>query len=226
MKKIHIICIAGAGLISFLSVFGGGLWLKKKNAPAPTAASENPAAAVTPEGQTGSGSILAELNSATMTEELGMSETQLKNLIFDIRQKMKEYEIKEKQLEQEKQQVEIARQTLAQDVERLTQLQEKLNFALAAIQDKERALEKSLLEINTLEKTNLQRIAGTYDKMDPAQSGKILSTMAANNQVQDAVKILYYMSERIAGKVLGEIGTSSPEAAAALSLQLKRIKEQ
>jgi hypothetical protein len=37
---------------------------------------------------------------------------------------------------------------------------------------------------------------------------------------------MYYMSDRVAAKVLGEIGTSNPEAAAALSLQLKRIKEQ
>ena len=227
MKKIQIIGIAAAGFISFSAVFGGGLWMKKNRAAAAAAVqaaqttqdshSEQPAA---------SGGVLAELTSATMTEELGMSETQLKNLIFDIRQKMKDYEQKEKQIEQEKQQIDIAKKNLQQDIERLSQLQEKLNLLLTTIQDKELALEKSILEINAIEKNNLQRIAGTYDKMDPAQSGKILSAMAAGNQMQDAVKILYYMSERVAGKTLGEIGTSSPEAAAALSLQLKRVKEQ
>jgi flagellar motility protein MotE (MotC chaperone) len=226
MKKMHIIMIAAAGLLSFGMVFGAGLFIKKNRAAAaPTQTETAPPAASRDETKTSDG-ILAGLNSATLTEELGMSETQLKNLIFDIRQKMKEYENNQKQIDQEKQQVEIARQTLQEEVERLNQLQEKLNLSLMTLKDKESALQKSVLEIETVEKVNLQRIAGTYDKMDPAQAGKILSTMASNNQMQDAVKIMYYMSERIAGKVLGEIGAGSPEAAAALSLQLKRIKEQ
>lgn len=223
MKKIHIIIILSAGFISFSAVFGGGLWIKKKRT---AAAPVPPAQTAQAEQQTPSGGILAELNSINLSSDLGMSETQLKNLIFDIRQKMKEYEQKEKDLEREKQQLDIAKQTLQQDVENLNQLQEKLNFALTAIQDKEQALEKTVTEITAIEKTNLQRIAATYDKMDPAQCAKILTTMASNDQLQDAVKILYYMSERTAGKVIGEIGAGSPEAAAALSLQLKRIKEQ
>lgn len=226
MKKIHIIIISGAGLISFSAVFGGGLWMKKNRAAAAAAAAPTSAAAKTDSQQTQPDGILAELTSAAMPEDLGMSESQLQNLIFDIREKMKEYEKKDKELDREKQQIEIARQTLQQDAERLSQLQEKLNLSLTTIQEREQNLEKTIIAINTIEKNNLQRIAATYDKMDPAQSGKILSSMAANNQMQDAVKILYYMSERVAGKMLGEIGTSNPEAAAALSLQLKRVKEQ
>jgi flagellar motility protein MotE (MotC chaperone) len=62
--------------------------------------------------------------------------------------------------------------------------------------------------------------------MDTTQSAKILTTMASNNQIKDAVKILYYMSERNAGKLLGEIGTTRPDTASELSLQLKQIKEK
>ena len=50
-------------------------------------------------------------------------------------------------------------------------------------------------------------------------------SMAANNQLQDAVKILYYMNDRNAGKLLGEIGSTQPDIAGVLSLQLKRVKE-
>ncbi len=225
MKKMHIIIISAAGLLSFAAMFGTGLFIKKSRAltmPAQPAAHTE----VSQKEPNKDSGVLASLNSAALTEEMGMSETQLKSLIFDIRQKMKEYENNQKQIDQEKQQVEIARQTLQDEVERLNQLREKLNLSLATLKDKESTLQKTVLEIETVEKANLQRIAGTYDKMDPAQAGKILSTMAANNQMQDAVKIMYYMSDRIAGKVLGEIGTSNPEAAAALSLQLKRVKEQ
>lgn len=227
MKKMHIIIISAAGMLSFAAMFGTGSFLKKSRAAAapPVQAEAAHPEAAKDETKSGSG-ILASLDSATLTEEMGMSETQLKNLIFDIRQKMKEYEDKQKGLDQEKQQIEIARKTLQDEVEHLNQLREKLNLSLTALKDKEVSLQKSVLEIETVEKANLQRIAGTYDKMDPTQAGKILSTMAANNQMQDAVKIMYYMSDRIAGKVLGEIGNNSPDAAATISLQLKRIKEQ
>jgi len=225
MKKMHIIIISAAGLLSFAAMFGTGLFIKKSRAltmPAQPAAHTE----VSQKEPNKDSGVLASLNSAALTEEMGMSETQLKSLIFDIRQKMKEYENNQKQMDQEKQQIEIARQTLQDEVEHLNQLQEKLNLSLAALKDKESTIQKTVIDIKTIEKANLQRIAATYDKMDPAQAGKILSTMSANNQMQDAVVIMYYMSERVAAKVLGEIGTSNPEAAAALSLQLKRIKEQ
>jgi hypothetical protein len=61
--------------------------------------------------------------------------------------------------------------------------------------------------------------------MDPSQSGKIMMNMAANNQMADVVKILYYMNERNAARVLGEIGSTQPDVAAALSLQLKRVRQ-
>ena len=82
-----------------------------------------------------------------------------------------------------------------------------------------------VIEIEALERTNLQRLAGTYEKMDATQAGKIMLSMAANNQLQDAVKFLYYMNDRNAGKLLGEIGSTQPDIAGVLSLQLKRVKE-
>ncbi|HML75689.1 MAG TPA: hypothetical protein PKB02_14465 [Anaerohalosphaeraceae bacterium] len=227
MKKIHIILLLAAGLLSFGSAFGVSFWLKKSRpVPADQAAAQNNTSGQ-PSGNSSENSILESLMARSQTaDDLGMSETQLKNLIFDIRQKMQEYNDKQKTLEQEKQQIEITRQTLQEEIEQLNQLQEKLNLTLISLKDKEKAIQNSVVEIETIERTNFQRIAGTYDKMDPAQAGKILATMVTNNQMPDAVKILYYMNERSAGKLLGEVGTNAPEVAAALSLQLKRIREQ
>lgn len=50
-------------------------------------------------------------------------------------------------------------------------------------------------------------------------------SMAASNQLQDSVKILYYMNERMAGKILSEIATTQPELASLISMHLKRVKE-
>ncbi|MGH2271464.1 hypothetical protein ACQ9LF_06670 [Anaerohalosphaeraceae bacterium U12dextr] len=228
MKKIHILLLLAAGLLSFGSAFGVSFWLKKsRSVPAEQNIARSQNASHTPSEDAAQNSILESLMARSQAaDDLGMSETQLKNLIFDIRQKMQEYNDKQKVLEQEKQQIEITRQTLQDEIEQLNQLQEKLNLALISIKDKEKAIQNSIVEIESLEKTNFQRIAGTYDKMDPAQAGKILATMVTNNQMPDAVKILYYMNERSAGKLLGEVGTNAPEIAAALSLQLKRIREQ
>ncbi|MBN2512620.1 MAG: hypothetical protein JXB18_06750 [Sedimentisphaerales bacterium] len=228
MKKIHIILLLTAGLLSFGSAFGVSFWLKKSRAvPADQTDAQNQGnsaqASDNPTENTVLDSLMARSQAA---DDLGMSETQLKNLIFDIRQKMQEYNDKQKTLEQEKQQIEITRQTLQEEIEQLNQIQEKLNLSLLALKDKEKAIQNSVVEIETMERTNFQRIAGTYDKMDPAQAGKILATMVTNNQIPDAVKILYYMNERSAGKLLGEVGTNAPEVAAALSLQLKRIREE
>lgn len=227
MKKIHIILLLAAGLLSFGSAFGISFWLKKsKVVPAdPQTAQQNPSDPAS--GSAGNEGVLDTLLArADSSAELGMSESQLKSLIYDIRQKMQEYNDKEKSLEQEKQQIELARQTLQGEIEQLNQLQEKLNLTLISLKDKEKAIQSSIVEIETVEKTNFQRIASSYDKMDPAQAGKIMVTMVTGNQMPDAVKILYYMNERTAGKLLGEVGTNAPEVAAALSLQLKRIREQ
>jgi len=228
MKKIHIILLLSAGLLSFGSAFGVSFWLKKSRAVSvDQSTAQNQNAAGQPSGNRAESSVLESLMARSQAaDDLGMSETQLKNLIFDIRQKMQEYNDKQKTLEQEKQQIEITRQTLQEEIEQLNQLQEKLNLTLIALKDKEKAIQNSVVEIETIERTNFQRIAGTYDKMDPAQAGKILATMVTNNQMPDAVKILYYMNERSAGKLLGEVGTNAPEVAAALSLQLKRIREE
>jgi flagellar motility protein MotE (MotC chaperone) len=139
---------------------------------------------------------------------------------------MLDYKDKQKDLDQQAQRIELARQTLQEEIEQLNQLREKLNLTLTSLQEKERTIRDSLIEIETIEKGNLQRIAATYDKMDSTQAGKILATMASNKQTLDAVKILYYMSERSAGKLLGEIGNASPEVAGALIIQLKQVKEQ
>lgn len=229
MKKYHIIIVVAVGVLSFTASFGFN-WFKKQKAAA--------AAAVPPEQKTssvasgaaqprglpaysfpGAGGAEAEQESS------GLSERQLQHLIYDLREKMRDYSLRERELDEESDRIELARQGLQGDIEQLNALREKLELTLTALKEKEDHLQNSLIEIEAVERANFQRLAATYERMDAAQAAKIMMAMATNNQLQDVVKILYYMSDRNAGKLLGEIGSVRPDAAAALSLQLKRVQE-
>lgn len=227
MKKIQIIMLIVAGGVSFAAVFGTSWYLKKKKAqelaqlaqqqPDPAASVKRVPSAANPEGVVFA--VDAEI------AQMGMSERQLQNLIFDIREKIKNFHTRQKQLEEEAERIEISRQTLQTDIDRLNSLRNKLDVAMNEMKQKEQELQDSIVEIDQLEKTNFQRLAGTYEKMEVAQAGKIMVTMAAGSQLQDSVKIIYYMTDRSAAKLLGEIAMAKPELAMIISSQLKRIKE-
>jgi flagellar motility protein MotE (MotC chaperone) len=223
MTKLQLILLMLTGTFSFTVAFGTGFILKRNKAAAAT-----PAHAAAAQNQT-QGTKTGPVLPPDLTENFSgttLSENQVKSLICDLQEKMDDVKARQNEIEQDAERVNITRQTLAEEFEQLNQLRESINQSLLSLQDKERAIRDSLTEIEAVEKANLVKIATTYDKMDPAQSAKILVTMASNNQIRDAVKILYYMSERNAGKLLGEIGTTRPETASALSLLLKQIKEK
>jgi flagellar motility protein MotE (MotC chaperone) len=224
MKKIHLLILIAAGIVCFTAAFGISWHLKKKQAAAaakPEAASapQKPDRAAAPSGP-------SYLQAASFEEPAGgLSERQLQNLIEDIRARMQEYRRKEKELAQEEERIQMAHQTLQEEIDRLNQLRAKLAVLTQEIEQKQQQLQETILQINTLEQSNFQRLAATYDKMDTTQAARILAAMAAGPQSADAVKILYYMSERTTAKVLGEIGSAQPELAAMINLKLKRIQE-
>ena len=227
MKKIHLLILIGAGILSFLFSFGAS-WFMKKNQPVlpPEPAktqTENPQAA------SASGSLMPvpkALNAAEMDSlPQGLSERELENLIQDIRGRMQEYRSKEKKLSEEAERIQLAHQSLQEEIDRLNQLRNKISVLTQTLDEKEQAYKKTLLQIETIEQSNFQRLAATYDKMETTQASRILANMAAGSQSQDAIKILYYMTERTAAKVLGEIGTTQPDLAAMISIKLKRVQE-
>ncbi|HOK65201.1 MAG TPA: hypothetical protein PK054_04605 [Anaerohalosphaeraceae bacterium] len=221
MKKFHLLILIATGLLCFAAAFGVSWHLKKKRAaavPPPSApAADNSAAAP----KAGPSYLLAASDDNTP----GLSERQLQNLIEDIRARMQEYRTKEKQLAQEEQRIQMTQQTLQEEIDRLNQLRAKLAVLAQEVEQKQQELQKSVLQIEALEQANFQRLAATYDKMDTTQAARILAAMAAGPQASDAIKILYYMSERTTAKVLGEIGTAQPELASMINLKLKRIQE-
>ena len=112
---------------------------------------------------------------------------------------------------------------LKDGAEELENLRMKLVMSLTRLQDKIAELERTRIRISIQEKTEIQKTAAIYEKMDAASGSQILVEICINN-VEDAVKILYYMSERSAAKLLAEIPDKS--LAAKLFQKIKVINEE
>jgi len=169
-----------------------------------------------------------------------MTEQQLKNLVLDVRGKIQEYNNKLLALGVREQRLLLTQDMLNKDIENLNNLRIELASAIANLKSERDRLLKSRLEIDQAEKTNLVSIAATYDKMDVSGASKILANMCktqdtsemqaieagnVSSSFDDAVKILYYMTERTKAKLLAELANSEPALAAGLCQRLKQIVE-
>ena len=230
-KKLIIITIA-AGLVSFAGTFILGR-LTKPAAAEPQAVPEQTIPA--------QDQVLASLSQqkgleGAVTSERAVTERQLKDLIYEVREKIQEYNDKLKGLETREERIQLAQASLKKDIDELNNVHGRLVSAIANLKSERDRLEKSRVEITQIEKTNLISIAATYDRMDPIRASEILTNMCTGQSQQgttstraagmdDAVKILYYMSERTKAKVLAEVVTTQPQLAAILVQRLKQVTE-
>jgi hypothetical protein len=230
MKKI--ILLAAAGLLSF-SISFAIMWFIT---PAEPGAEVTTAEASVDPGQEGSTALssLSGISPEAAVEEVsrGLSEKQLENLIYDVRNKIQLYKDKLKALELQEERIQIAEATLREDIEQLNQLRAELSIIVSNIRNEQDKLQKSLVEIANTETTNLRAIASTYNRMDPTSASNILLNMTkmqtVNGQagMEDVVKILHYMEDRNKANLLAELSTSEPQLAAVLCQKLKKIVEK
>lgn len=223
MKKIHIIIAVVAGLVCFGGSFFATRLLKK---PAPVI----PEIAETQQESQRSafdGNFQVAMTSTSSVPQedanfKNMQIRQLQNLVYDIRERMKEHRQKENNLSLEEERIQTAKNNLQADIERLEKLRVELTASLSALKREQENLKTSKMEITKIERTNMQLIAGKYDKMKPEQSCPIVTQMIANRQLKDVVMILYYMDDKTAAKLLGSL---EPKIAAVLLDRLKRVTE-
>ncbi len=231
MKKLKIIILASAGLASFAGVFTVSWFIIKSRPALPETAQEQVQEETSPDmfdiSGPDSNTEISLLEDGVTNYKLSksMTEKQLKSLIYDIREKMKEYRYSEKELDRRKQRMLVLQDTLQEDIDRLDTLRVQLTSIISNLQQQEHSLKQTTLKIDETEQANMKNLAGRYDKMSTDMASNIMINLASNDQLNDAVKIIYYMSERTSGKLLGEIGNSKPNLAASISLQLKRIIE-
>ncbi len=227
MRKLQIIIIAALAIISFAGTFGVSFFLKKRASAIPkpeeTSAQESAQASGGEDEDYVPQAIF--LSGGDDSLSMSMTEKQLQGLIFDIREKIREHEKREEDIKEEEKRVKLAKEALQDEIDQLDNLRAELTTTLAKLREQEKELKRSVIEVDEVEKKNLQIIAARYDRMDIDHASKIMINMVENNQVEDAVKILFYMSERTSGELLGEIGDINADTASLLSKKLKRVKE-
>ena len=243
MSKKFIIITAAAGLVSFAGAFVFA-WLTP---PAQVGIPEESELSVLAGDESEQGlpqsrtSTVGTVAAASGPMTKAMTEQQLKNLVLDVRQKMQEYKDRLQALGVRERRLQLTQDVLKKDIENLNTLRIELASTIANLKSERDKLQKSRLEIDQMEKTNLVSIAATYDKMDVTGASKIMTNMcgsqntskiqaveavnAGSSSFDDAVKILHYMTERTKAKLLAELATSEPALAAALCQRLKQIVE-
>lgn len=242
MSKKFIIITAAAGLVSFAGAFVFA-WLTGPSLVSVPEQSEKTVIAGDEsehELEQTRKSTIGTVAAASGPITKAMTEQQLKNLVLDVRQKMQEYNDRLQALGVRERRLQLTQDTLKKDIESLNSLRIEIASTIANLKTEREKLLKSKLEINQIEKTNFVSIAATYDKMDVTGASKIITNMCAmqakseNKSVEagnavssfdDAVKILYYMTERTKAKLLAELADSQPDLAAALCKRLKQIVE-
>lgn len=232
-KKLITITIA-AGVVSFAGAFATG-WFTQ---PAAVMGSVDPNR-VGPVGQaqTPVPPQVLTLTVPPAEESTGtraITEQQLKELVFEVQEKIQEYDRKLESLEREEDRLRIAQQTLMRDIETLNNLRVDLAATAASVKSERDLLRKARVEVEQVEKTNLIAIAAAYDKMDSASAAEILTNMAMGQSkngngsrsatINDAVKILHFMQERTKAKVLAELASTEPALAALLCQKLKQVQ--
>jgi flagellar motility protein MotE (MotC chaperone) len=235
-----IIIASGAGLLAFAAAFAGA-WLfgrsSQPSAETKTATAQQTTTATQPEAE-GSKSATADsqtgANDETETTK-GLTQKQLKSLVYEVREKINDYESKVKELDLREARLQMTQETLKKDIDELSRMKVELASMVANLKEQKSQLLETRAEIAKSEKANLTAIAATYDKMDPASAGKILINMCAKQMesgrieggsIDDAVKILFYMTERTKAKLLAEMVTTEPKLAAVMCQRLKKIVEQ
>ncbi len=225
MSKKHMILIAAAGILSFAAAFGFSFLTSKKAAVVGPAEAEKAGAAEQAESEK-----YKQAGGEALSDEKGLTEKHLKRLVYDAKERIREYEYKVKELQLREQRLRTAQDVLKEDIDKLNNLRVDLASMVTTLKEERDKLIKSRIMVEEAEKTNLVSIAATYDRMDAASASQIFSNMskmgtAGAGGVDEVVKILFYMAERTKAKVLAEMVGSEPQLAAVLSQRLKTILE-
>ncbi len=213
MKKI--VMLAVLGVLGFGGAFASTWFMKHKNRPKAPPAAEAPVEKVSIDDQ------LAE-NPPT-SSRLSLKEKQLDETVSLLQEQQEACRQRQSELDQREKRLLMTQDLLRKQALELETTRLQLAAQLAAIKDDQARLDSARTVISQQEKVNIKKTAQIYEKMDPASSSKIVEGMCSNNQSDDAVKILHFMSDRAAAKLLGEMQDKA--VVAKLVEKLKNVTE-
>jgi flagellar motility protein MotE (MotC chaperone) len=211
LVKIGIVLVVLAGISFGSSFFISSKMVKKADA--------SQTATTKPESLASPAQVVQE-----MVLPDSQKEQQLDSLVKELRHKLEDCRRRQEELDQREGRLQLAQESLQKRSEELEAIQLKLVTPLTALKEAQADFKRQQVVVALQEKTNLKRTAAIYEKMDPAKCARILSDMCSGSQEDDAAKILHFMSERGAAKLMAEI--SDKGLAASLTEKLKTIHEE
>jgi len=155
--------------------------------------------------------------------QLNPQAQELDELVRSLRQRIADCRAQAQQLNEREKQIRIVQDQLTRQAEELEDLRVKAAGALAALREQKAALEAERVKIAAEDMANLKKTAAIYAKMDSAAGGQILADMCRQNNEEAVVRILYYMDERSAAKIIESLEDKS--LAARLCDKIKRVRE-
>jgi septal ring factor EnvC (AmiA/AmiB activator) len=214
-KKKMIIILAALAAVSFGVSFGVST-LTKKSKPAPATAPAD-------EAKAAESSVLPpEL--AQAVPSLSTNDKQVQDWSRELRAKLEEVKKRQQDLDQRERRVAIAEDSLKKDVEKLEEARIRLMAPLDNLRKAQDDLKASRVAISAQEAANLKRLATVFEKMDAVKGGAQIESMCSNKQEDDAAKILHYMSDRGAAKVMDEMADKTLKER--LLDKMKKITEE
>lgn len=231
MNKKQIIIMAGLGLICFAASFTVGLFTRTKDEPVIT--DGVPGDAQTVETLAGTDNPGDNADAATAGNSFqakqvdlnrSLSERQLKSLISEMRSKLSDFSAKEKMLKAKEARIQMSIKELQKNVMGMEDLRVKLTAIASSIKQNQKVLDDKLVRIEDVEKKNIMKTSAIYDKMKPQQASEIMINLAASNQLDYAVKITYYMTDRTSANLIAEISETQPNLAATISDKMRWIE--
>lgn len=229
MNKKILLITAGLGVLAFIGSFAVAfLTGRAKTLPEASQQQSRAAGQEQLEAQQALSQSLPEHTG--QAESLALTQKQLESLVYDVREKISEYNEKKQELELTEQRLGSAQDIINKDVQELMELKAQLASMVAALKQERDSLLKTRIEIEASERENLMGVAATYDKMNATSASQIFANMskmdtAETRGLYDVIKIMHYMSDRTKAKVLAEMVNTEPKLAALLSSELKKVQE-
>jgi flagellar motility protein MotE (MotC chaperone) len=158
-----------------------------------------------------------------LTDQLRPNEKMIDELTKELRHQISELKREKQQFEEEQKRHRIASEELQKQIKELERLRVQLVNPITQLKEAQAEAMRSRVVIAQQEEDNLKRIATIYEKMDAVKGSEKLTTMCENGQENDVVKILHYMSDRTAAKLIAEI---DKDIAARLCEKMKKITKQ
>lgn len=215
MKKILVVAVFG--LVSFGVSLGLSLMFGGSPKAPPRAALDQSDTFI------GGGPAL-ERSSLADVMRLRPREKELGILIDEVKAERTEVRQVQAQLEAEQGRVQMIRKDLLAQIQELQAQHDKLLPILRKIKKAQSELEKTRIQIVATERANLKKIAKVYSGMSASDAAEIMEGMHKAGQAEDCAKIVYYMTDRSASKLLQTM--TDKGVAGMLTEALKRIQEK